>query len=80
MPPPCAAMPVLEPGVCNVGELWKQAGGDVTALSSVAKPLGIRSKTDLKLAERMKELLEIVPQPAILGARPQIATPRILNR
>ena len=38
----------------------KRTGRDVTTLSSAAKRLQIRSKTDLKLAERMKELFEAV--------------------
>jgi len=41
-------------------ELGKRTGRDVTTLSSAAKRLQIRSKTDLKLAERMKELFEAV--------------------
>ena len=53
-----AAWLVLELGVCTLGELGKRTGRDVSTLSSAARRLQIRSKTDLKLAERMKELLE----------------------
>ena len=53
-----AAWLVWELGVCTLGELGKRTGRDVSTLSSAARRLQIRSKTDLKLAERMKELLE----------------------
>jgi REP element-mobilizing transposase RayT len=53
-----AAWLVLELGVCTLGELGKRTGRDVSTLSSAARRLQIRSKTDLKLAERMKEGLE----------------------
>jgi hypothetical protein len=53
-----AAWLVLELGVCTLGELGKRTGRDVSTLSSAARRLQIRSKTDLKLAERMKGLLE----------------------
>lgn len=49
---------VLELGVCTLGELGKRTGRDVSTLSSAARRLQIRAKTDLKLAVRMKELLE----------------------
>jgi len=55
-----AAWLVLELGACTLGELGKRTGRDVSTLSSAARRLQIRSKTDLKLAERMKELLEAV--------------------
>lgn len=55
-----AAWLVLELGVCTLGELGKRIGRDVSTLSSAARRLQIRSKTDLKLAERMKGLLETV--------------------
>lgn len=51
-----AAWLVLELGVSTPGELSKRIGRDVTTLSSAAKRLQIRSKTDLDLAERMKKL------------------------
>ena len=55
-----AAWLVLELGVCTLGELGKRTGRDVSTLSSAARRLQIRSKTDLKLTERMKELFEAV--------------------
>jgi hypothetical protein len=55
-----AAWLVLELGVCTLGELGKRTGRDVSTLSSAVRRLQIRSKTDLKLAERMKELFETV--------------------
>jgi putative transposase len=51
---------VLELGVCPLRKLGKLTGRDVTTLSSAAKRLQIRAKKDLKLAERMRELLETV--------------------
>jgi len=51
---------VLDLGVCTLGDLGKRTGQDITTLGSAAKRLQIRSKTDLKLAERMKELFEAV--------------------
>ena len=55
-----AAWLVLELGVCTLGELGRRTGRDPSTLSSAAKRIEIRSKTDLKLAERMKGLLEAV--------------------
>ena len=55
-----AAWLVLELGVCTLVELGKRTGRDVSTLSSAAKRLQIRSKTDLKLAGRMIELLKSV--------------------
>ena len=63
-----AAWLVLELGVCTLGELGRRTGRDVSTVSSAAKRLQIRSKTDLKLAERMKGLLEEVSYIAILQA------------
>jgi putative transposase len=55
-----AAWLVLELGVCTLVELGKRTGRDVSTLSSAAKRLQIRSKTDLKLAGRMIRLLNSV--------------------
>ncbi len=55
-----AAWLVLELGVCTLVELGKRTGRDVSTLSSAAKRLQIRSKTDLKLAGRMIGLLKSV--------------------
>jgi chromosomal replication initiation ATPase DnaA len=55
-----AAWLVLELGVCTLVELGKRTGRDVSTLSSAAKRLQIRSKTDLKLAGRMIGLLNSV--------------------
>jgi len=55
-----AAWLVLELGVCTLVELGKRTDRDVSTLSSAAKRLQIRSKTDLKLAGRMMGLLKAV--------------------
>ncbi len=55
-----AAWLVLELGVCTLVELGKRTGRDVSTLSSAAKRLQIRSKTDLKLADRVMGLLRAV--------------------
>jgi len=55
-----AAWLVLELGVCTLVELSKRTDRDVSTLSSAAKRLQIRSKTDLKLAGRMMGLLKAV--------------------
>ncbi len=55
-----AAWLVLELGACTLVELSKRTGRDVSTLSSAAKRLQIRSKTDLKLAGRMIGLLKSV--------------------
>jgi REP element-mobilizing transposase RayT len=55
-----AAWLVLELGACTLVELGKRTGRDVSTLSSAAKRLQIRSKTDLKLAGRMIGLLNSV--------------------
>jgi hypothetical protein len=55
-----AAWLVLELGVCTLVELGKRTARDVSTLSSGAKRLQMRSKTDLKLAGRMIGLLKSV--------------------
>jgi hypothetical protein len=55
-----AAWLVLECGIGTLRELSKRTGRDATTLSSAAKRLQIRSKTDLELAKRMRELLKAV--------------------
>lgn len=52
-----AACLVMEYGIGTLGELSRRTGRDVTTLSSAAKWLQIRSKTDSDLAERVKKLL-----------------------
>jgi REP element-mobilizing transposase RayT len=53
---------VSEFEICPLVELGESAGRDITTLSSGGKRLRIRSKNDLELAKRMKELLEAVSQ------------------
>jgi putative transposase len=53
-----AAWLVMECGAGTLGELSRRTGRDVTTLSSAAKRLQIRSKTELHLAARMRNLLE----------------------
>ena len=53
-----AAWLVLESGTGTLVQLGKLAGRDPTTLSSAAKRLQSRAQKDLKLAERMKQLLE----------------------
>jgi len=53
-----AAWLVMEYGIGTLGELSKRTERDVTTLSSAAKRLQIRSKTDLELAEKVKKLLD----------------------
>jgi putative transposase len=55
-----AAWLVLELGACTLGELGKRTGRDITTLSSAAKRLQMRAKRDLKLAEKMRKILESV--------------------
>jgi len=54
-----AAWLVMEYGASTLGELSRRTGRDITTLSSAAKRLQIRSKTDLELAERVRKLLNI---------------------
>jgi len=63
-----AAWLVLESGVSTLGELSKAVGRDVTTLSSSAKRLQIRSKTDSGLATRMREVSEGISIIATLQA------------
>jgi len=49
---------VMECGGGTLGELSRRMGRDITTLSSAAKRLQIRSKTDLGLAEKVKKLLD----------------------
>jgi hypothetical protein len=51
-----AAWLVMEYGIGTLGELSRRTGRDVTTLSSAAKRLQIRSKTDSDLAEKMEKL------------------------
>ena len=51
-----AAWLVMEYGIGTLGELSQRTGRDITTLSSAAKRLQIRSKTDLDLAEKMTKL------------------------
>lgn len=53
-----AAWLVVERGISTLGELSRRTGRDVTTLSSAAKRLQIRSKTDLELAEKIEQLLD----------------------
>ncbi len=53
-----AAWLVMERGIGTLGELSKRTGRDVTTLSSAAKRLQIRSKTDLDLTEKMTKLTD----------------------
>jgi len=53
-----AAWLVMECGTGTLGELSRRTGRDVTTLSSAAKRLQIRSKTEPDLAARMRNLLE----------------------
>jgi putative transposase len=53
-----AAWLVMEYGIGTLGELSRRTGRDVTTLSSAARRLQIRSKTDSDLAERVKKLLD----------------------
>ena len=53
-----AAWLVMECGAGTLGELSRRTGRDVTTLSSAAKRLQIRSKTDLELAEKIEQLLD----------------------
>jgi len=51
-----AAWLVMEYGISTLGDLSRRTGRDITTLSSAAKRLQIRSKTDLGLAEMMREM------------------------
>jgi len=53
-----AAWLVMEYGIGTLGELSRRTGRDITTLSSAAKRLQIRCKTDLDLAEKMTKLLD----------------------
>jgi len=53
-----AAWLVMEYGIGTLGELSKRTGRDITTLSSAAKRLQMRFKTDLELAEKVKKLLD----------------------
>ena len=55
-----AAWLVMEYGVGTLGELSRRTGRDVTTLSSAAKRLQIRSKTDSHLAEKMRKLADVL--------------------
>jgi len=56
-----AAWLVLECGIGTLGELSRRTGRDITTLSSAARRLQIRSKTDLDLAEKMRKLSDTFP-------------------
>jgi REP element-mobilizing transposase RayT len=51
-----AAWLVMEYGTGTLGDLSRRTGRDITTLSSAAKRLQVRSKTDLDLAEKMSKL------------------------
>jgi REP element-mobilizing transposase RayT len=51
-----AAWLVVEYGISTLGDLSMRTGRDITTLSSAAKRLQIRSKTDPDLAEKMRKL------------------------
>jgi hypothetical protein len=53
-----AALLILETGCGTVAQLGKLTGRDVTTLSTVAKHLHMRAKTDIARADRMKGLLK----------------------
>ena len=53
-----AAWLVMECGIGTLGDLSRRMGRDITTLSSAAKRLQIRSKTDFGLAEKVKKLLD----------------------
>jgi len=53
-----AAWLVSELEVCPLRELVESTGRDITTLSSAGKRLRIRGKSDLELAQRMRELLK----------------------
>jgi putative transposase len=53
-----AAWLVMEYGIGTLGQLSKRTGREITTLSSAAKRLQIRCKTDLELAEKVKKLLD----------------------
>jgi len=55
-----AAWLVSELEVCPLRELVESTGRDITTLSSAGKRLRIRGKSDLELAQRMRELLKSV--------------------
>jgi putative transposase len=63
-----AAWLVMEYGIGTLGKLGKRIGRDVTTLSSAARRLQIRSKTDLDLAQKVKKLLDTFSSIAILQA------------
>jgi len=54
-----AAWLVMEYGIGTLGELSRRTGRDITTLSSAARRLQIRSKTDVELAEKVNKLLDI---------------------
>jgi hypothetical protein len=53
-----AAWLVMEYGIGTLGELSRRTGRDITTLSSAAKRLQARAKTDSGLAEKVKKLLD----------------------
>lgn len=53
-----AAWLVMEYGIGTLGDLSRRTGRDITTLSSAAKRLQVRSKTDLELGEKVKKLLD----------------------
>lgn len=53
-----AAWLVMEYGIGTLGELSRRMGRDITTLSSAAKRLQMRFKTDLELVEKVKKLLD----------------------
>jgi hypothetical protein len=53
-----AAWLAREYGIGTLGDLSRRTGRDITTLSSAAKRLQIRAKTDLELAEKVKKLLD----------------------
>jgi len=52
-----AAWLVMEYGIGTLQDLSRRTGRDMTTLSSAAKRLQIRFKTDLEFAEKVKKLL-----------------------
>jgi hypothetical protein len=49
---------VMECGIGTLGDLSRRTGRDITTLSSAAKRLQTRAKTDLELAEKVQKLLD----------------------
>jgi REP element-mobilizing transposase RayT len=63
-----AAWLILETGCGTIAELGKLTGRDTTTLSTVAKHLQTRAKTDVAVAERKKELMKELGQNALMQA------------